>query len=548
MSNEFTTVLDECLGRLKAGDSIDACLEHYPEHAEELEPLLQTVQHIEPLRFTEPPRPEALARGRELFLAKAARMREQQQETQPSLLERIKGFFSLEMPSPVWGRAAAVVVIVLLLFGAVGRVVVQASESSLPGDPLYPVKQVTRQVQLFTTLSSEVRQARARRIQAEEREEVQQATEQGRAFEEDVAGIIVGWQPGSSIELEDGLYARVTETTDIDGQPMVGHIATVHVRSENGQLVAERITVRSQTPSQPVPTETPTVTFTAVPTATPTNTPEPTKAPPTAAPTDTLKPKVTDTPTLAPTVTKGPSIDLYEVNGSIESISDDGTMWVVAGQDIRVTSSTIIVGEPAEGRIAHVQMNRLDDETFVAVEINVEKLPTPTPAKVVISGVLESRESDRPVWYVSGQRIRLDDRSEVVGDMKLGAFVDVEGVRESSTTVFVDKITVVRTCENTVLLEGTILSFTADVWIVEVGIERTPFTVVIDGDTDIRNRPVVGAVAQIEACKTGDTYRAMGIFVVPPPTPTNTAAPSPTPAPAFLFSTPTVSPEATPSG
>ncbi|MBS1252293.1 MAG: hypothetical protein MAG451_01331 [Anaerolineales bacterium] len=548
MSNEFTTVLDECLGRLKAGDSIDACLERYPEHAEELEPLLQTVQHIEPLRFTEPPRPESRARGRGLFLAKAARMREKQEETQPSLLERIKSFFSLDMPSPVWGRAAAVVVIVLLLFGAVGRVVVQASESSLPGDPLYPVKQVTRQVQLFTTLSSEVREARARRIQAEEREEVQQATEQGRAFEEDVAGIITGWQPGNSIELEDGLYARVTQTTDIDGQPTVGHIATVHVRSENGQLVAERITVHPQTPPQSVPTETLTVTFTAVPTATPTNTPEPTKAPPTAAPTETPKPKVTDTPMLAPTVTKGPSIDLYEVNGPIESISDDGTMWVVAGQNIRVISSTIIVGEPAEGRIAHVQMNRLDDETFVAVEINVEKLPTPTPAKVVISGVLESPESPT-VWYVSGQRIRLDDRSEVVGDMKLGAFVDVEGVRESSTTVYAEKITVVRTCENTVLLEGTIVPpFTADIWIVEVGIDRIPFTVVIDGDTDIRNSPVVGAVAQIEACKTGDTYRAMRIFVVPPPTPTNTAVPSPTPAPAFLFSTPTVSPEATPSG
>lgn len=561
MSNKFPTALNECLGRLKAGDSIESCLERYPEHAKELEPLLETVRFIEPLRFTEPPRPEAEARGRERFLAEAARMRKQQRETDPSLLEQIRTVFARGMSGPVWGRAAAVIVAVLLLFGVVGRVVVQASEDSLPGDPLYSVKQVTRQVQLLTTLNSDAREEKAKQIEAEEREEVRQATEQGRAFQANVAGIIVDWQPGNSIELEDGLNVRVTAATDIDGQPAIGNIATMVVRSEDGRLVAEQITVRPSSTQQAMaaPTETPTVTSTASPMPTdtlrPTDTLAPTKKPPTAVPTKTptLKPTTTNTPTLQPTPPQGENLGIYELSGAIESISADGTTWVVAGQQIQVTSSTVVKGEPAVGRIAHIRANRLSSGTFVATEIEVEKSSTPAPEKVIVSGVLESQENQN-VWYVSGQRIRLDDRSKVVGQMKLGAFVDVEGLRESSTTLYVEKLTVVRTCENTVLLEGTIVSIDAGagIWIVEVMVERdgqlvpSPFTVRIDGDTQIQNVPVIGATAQLETCRVGDTYTAQRIYVVPTPTPvpppTDTPTPTDTPEPTPTVPTPTNTP------
>ncbi len=245
MRNDFETVLDECLGRLKEGDSIAVCLERYPEYAEELKPLLETAELVEPLRFTEPPRPEALARGCQRFLSEAVRLREQQQTSaarETSLLQRIRDFFGAGVGNPVLGRAVAAVVILLLLFGVVGRVVVQASETSLPGDPLYPVKQVTRQVQLITTLNSEARQEKAEQIRAEERQEVQQATEQGRVFEEDVAGVIVDWQP-SVIVIEGDMHVRITGETRIQGEPEVGRFATVHIRSEDGDLVAEQIIV-----------------------------------------------------------------------------------------------------------------------------------------------------------------------------------------------------------------------------------------------------------------------------------------------------------------
>ncbi|MCL4263833.1 MAG: protease complex subunit PrcB family protein [Anaerolineae bacterium] len=40
--SELTTVLDDCLGRLRAGESLDACLSSYPQLANQLRPLLFT--------------------------------------------------------------------------------------------------------------------------------------------------------------------------------------------------------------------------------------------------------------------------------------------------------------------------------------------------------------------------------------------------------------------------------------------------------------------------------------------------------------------------
>lgn len=538
MSSDFTTVLDECLDRLKAGESISACLGRYPEHAEELEPLLEAAQFVEALRFTEPPRPQALARGRQRFLTEAARLREQQQATPRPFLANLRAFFMGDGAGLAWSRIAAVIAVALLLFGTLSGVAVQASESSLPGDPLYPVKQAARQVQLLTTLDSEVRKEKQEQIQAAEREEVRRAIEQGRVFEKDVAGVILDWQ-GNMLVLEDGLNIWLTDTTQIEGQPKAGYIAEVHIRSEDGRLLAQRIKVQEAAVIAMIKTPTATPSPTPEPTETPqpTNTPKPPKPLPTATPTETPKPKVTDTPTSVVTVappTEGPHI--FEVRGPIDSLGE--SMWVVAGTQIRVTSSTVIKGEPAVGRIAHVQANRLGDGTLVAVEIDIE-MPavTPTPRKVYFSGVVESKES-QTVWYIAGQRTRLDDRTHVSGELKVGAFVDVEGVQESPTTVFAQKIIVKRACANLVPLEGVIQSIDAGagVWIVG------GFTIRVGGGVPIQGTPMVGATAQVEACQMADgTFSAERIFIVPTPTPTETPTATMTPT-----GTPTATLTATP--
>lgn len=577
MSSDFVDILDECLDRLRAGDSIEACLTRYPGYADELEPLLETVHFAQALRATEPPRPEALARERNLFLTEAARLWPQEaalpaapvrpvQPPQPTLLERIQEFFTVGWPVPAWARAAVVVVAVLLVFGAISGVAVQASETSLPGESLYTLKQLTRQLQLLATLDPVEREEKAKQFQAAERQEVQQATERGRVFREDITGVITDVR-GDTLVLEGDLLVTVAPSTLITGELERGHLAILQVRSEGGRLIAENVHVGAGTQSLAalVNTPTPTVAASATPMPTPTQaptntaterptrTPQPTRrATSTREPTKTYTPKPTFTSTLPPTATPGVGFELgvYELAGPIDAIRSGS--WVVNGVEILVTSNTIINGEPAVGRRAHVRANRRSDGKLVAVEISVEKADTPEPPEEVqLSGVVEKREGD-DVWIIAGTKVRVDGDTHVDGDLKIGAFVDVDGVRESSSTIRALKITVVEVCADPVPFQGRIVSFGSNAWVIEIETivdgetVLVQYRILIDSDTTIENSPVEGADVQVDTCRIGDEYHARFIYVVPTPTvpPTSTFTPTVPPPVSVTPEPPTNTPTA----
>jgi hypothetical protein len=43
MASDFDRILDECIDRITRGETVEACLSDYPEHAKQLEPLLQAM-------------------------------------------------------------------------------------------------------------------------------------------------------------------------------------------------------------------------------------------------------------------------------------------------------------------------------------------------------------------------------------------------------------------------------------------------------------------------------------------------------------------------
>jgi hypothetical protein len=128
--NEFDNILDECLQRLLEGDSVEACLSRYPEHAAELEPLLRTASRT--LKATDiRPRPEFRDRARYQF---QTAMREMP-------VKESRGFLAVFKP-------ALVTVIMLAIVLLAGGGVVAAAGNSLPGSPLYSVKLATESVRL----------------------------------------------------------------------------------------------------------------------------------------------------------------------------------------------------------------------------------------------------------------------------------------------------------------------------------------------------------------------------------------------------------------
>jgi len=135
-TEEFNTILDECLERLLVrGETIEQCLQSYPEQAVELEPLLQTALATKGALIIQP-RPEFKARARYQFRSAL------QEVASP----RRHPFFG-------WVPRWATVVIIVLVLLLAGGGVVSAAGNSMPDNPLYPVKLAAEEAQLALTPS-----------------------------------------------------------------------------------------------------------------------------------------------------------------------------------------------------------------------------------------------------------------------------------------------------------------------------------------------------------------------------------------------------------
>jgi len=136
MSKEFNNVLDECLERLLVkGETIEQCLQSYPEQAANLKPLLQTALAARQTVAIQP-RAEFKARARYQFRS----------ALQEGPSQKRRSFSWL----PRWATVVAIVLGVLMMGGGT----IAAASYSMPDSLLYPVKLATEQVQLALTPSA----------------------------------------------------------------------------------------------------------------------------------------------------------------------------------------------------------------------------------------------------------------------------------------------------------------------------------------------------------------------------------------------------------
>ena len=136
MSKEFDNVLDECLERLLVkGETIEQCLQDYPEQAANLKSLLQTALATRKAIAIQP-RAEFKARARYQF--RSALQGGASQKRRPFL-----GWF------PRWAAVVTIVLGVLMMGGGT----IAVASYSMPNSLLYPVKLATEQVQLALTPS-----------------------------------------------------------------------------------------------------------------------------------------------------------------------------------------------------------------------------------------------------------------------------------------------------------------------------------------------------------------------------------------------------------
>lgn len=161
-NKRFENILDECLQLLLTGDgTVEQCLQRYPEYARELEPLLRTAMSVNQAIDVKPS-PEFRARARYQLQIKMAQTK----------APRRVSFFNAQ---PRWVMATLGVLLVFVL----GTGTVWAADSSMPGNPLYPVKLATENV-LVKLAGSDVKKAQLYAAYADRRlTEMSQMVEKG---------------------------------------------------------------------------------------------------------------------------------------------------------------------------------------------------------------------------------------------------------------------------------------------------------------------------------------------------------------------------------
>ncbi len=176
MNRGFDDILDACLDRItRKGDSIEQCLESYPEQAGELEPLLRAALSVKDVSSIEP-RTEFQRMAKARLLSAVAAKKEKEGRRR--------------LPLWNWQQRWAVALAVVLALVMMGGGTVAASTNSLPGDVLYPVKTTTERVQAFFTFGKEAKANLYMRFAERRIVEIEALAERARNIPESVLSVM----------------------------------------------------------------------------------------------------------------------------------------------------------------------------------------------------------------------------------------------------------------------------------------------------------------------------------------------------------------------
>ena len=178
MPEKIDNILQDCLDLMRRGTPANECLALYPEFAEELAPLLAASAGAENLLV----RPMgAGSRSR----IKAAVFGEWNRRRAPKRRWwHLPAFAPIPAFAPRWAAVAATLAVALMLGGS-GTVL--AAGYSIPGDALYPVKQVREEVRLWLTWSPEAKVDMYTRLVNKRADEIRTLAAAGRAGSSGIA-------------------------------------------------------------------------------------------------------------------------------------------------------------------------------------------------------------------------------------------------------------------------------------------------------------------------------------------------------------------------
>ncbi len=177
--SNFDNIVNDCLERMAAGESVAECLARYPEHADELAPILQMGRAT--IDVSRAARPSAAGRARGMARMQAALEEGRHRRRRRWQMPRV---FWRPISTPI---AAAFAVVFLTVVAAGGTTV--ASADSIPGEPLYPVKSIRESVEERIARSNERKAQVHAKLARERGREMRELIARGRIYEAEVVAV-----------------------------------------------------------------------------------------------------------------------------------------------------------------------------------------------------------------------------------------------------------------------------------------------------------------------------------------------------------------------
>lgn len=192
MSAVVDDVLNECIERLAAGETVQECAARYPDYAADLEPLLQTSAIAVRAAASIAYRPDA--KRRSLYKLTAAL-------DDRARAGRSRRFGFLTGWRGKLTRTAAIVLSVGVLATGTAFGAARASQDSVPGDPLYAVKTLREDISLRIPKSDMARAKEHAHLATVRTDEIAALIDRGRFEQANALVVRVTYHLNSSAQL-----------------------------------------------------------------------------------------------------------------------------------------------------------------------------------------------------------------------------------------------------------------------------------------------------------------------------------------------------------
>ena len=369
---------------------------------DELDPRLRT--HLDALDDIPPRDPQRAAEGRARFLKMAAEMKPEQlppQAVSSGLFWRLKEWIQ---PKPQFRKEGLKMVNILVaalmaisvIFGG-GAAAAYASQDAVPGDTLYPVKEVVEQAELALATNPQTKAELHLEFAQERAAEMQTLVMEGHAAQvPQVAQKMVehlqaaeGLAEQLARQGQTGAVGRVAVMTGVAAQMLQQAMTHADQHAQEALQKALQRTQQAQTRAMEAYARA-------------------------QQHADEAKGRAQDH---AGEMVSQPNGEIFDLRGTVESI--DGRTWVVSGQTVVVPEDAKVKGDVQVGDV--VEIHGYVDPNGQEVVVQAHRLPNHPPVikkVVVFQGVVEAQSETQ--WVVSGQAVNLTEKTKIHGQIGVG--------------------------------------------------------------------------------------------------------------------------------